>query len=225
MSFSPDRRNIQTMGRLHIRGVVKAADESIGGNVHGTLDIAISPQRKVRQPSMLPCGHTKLHGRTGGSRWQIKRMFELDFLSLGQAEGAGDVGKGLLRKDDRTWSHRANAALELHVLDCFGKKLQSATILLEETQARSIDLAVDQKPDQALMAETRGKRQFSLRYIKSSEGITQFLSMQARRVLERSIAHCGVVAIYIESPHQLFCSSRIASSSATTSRSFFSGLA
>ena len=71
-------------------------------------------------------------------------MFELDLLSLRESKFTSDVGKGLLRKHDRAGSDGANAARKLNVFDCFREALQPAAILLEKSQARPVDLAVNQ---------------------------------------------------------------------------------
>jgi hypothetical protein len=66
---------------------------------------------------------------------------------LRQAELAGDVGNGLLRKHDCPRPDRTDNAGELNVFDCFRESLQSAAILFEKTQTRPIDLAVNQQAD------------------------------------------------------------------------------
>ena len=74
-------------------------------------------------------------------------MFELNFLGLSEAELAGDVGDGLLRKHDSSGTDGANATGKLNVFNCLGKALESAAILFEKAQTRPIDLTVDEQTD------------------------------------------------------------------------------
>ena len=134
MRFGTHRRDVEPVRSFHVRSVVKAADESINGNIDGALDVAVAAQRKVRQPAILARGHAKLHRRARSRHRQIERVLKLDLLRLGQSKSAGDVGERLLRKDDCAGTHRPDRADELNVFDGFGKALQAAAILFEETQ-------------------------------------------------------------------------------------------
>src|SRR6185436_12551746 len=96
-------------------------------------------------------GHAKLHRRARGCHWQIESVFELDLLCLRETELAGDIGNRLLPKHDCSRTHGADDTGELKVLDGLRESLQAAAILLEETQAWSIDLAIDQQSNQSLV--------------------------------------------------------------------------
>src|SRR2546425_8930477 len=48
--FGADGGNVQTMGSLHVRSVVEAADECIDGNINSAFNVAVAPQREVGQP-------------------------------------------------------------------------------------------------------------------------------------------------------------------------------
>ena len=61
MRLRPDRRDFESVRGLHIRGVVEAADECIGGNVNGALDVAVASKREVGEPAVAR-GHAHLHG-------------------------------------------------------------------------------------------------------------------------------------------------------------------
>ena len=132
-------------------------------------------------------------------------MLKLDLLRLCQTKSASDVREGLLREDDRRGSHRANLADKLNVFDCFRKELQTTAILFEKTQARAIDLAVDQQTQQALMTEAGSERQLALGYVKSGFSVTESLIVKASDVFKRRVTHRGVVAVDVESSHSLIC--------------------
>ncbi len=121
-SFGADRGYVQTVRGFHVRSIVKAADESIGCNVYRAFDVAVAPQRKIRQPAITR-GHAKLHRDAGGRHRQIEGVFELDLLCLRQTELSGNVGDGLLWKHDRPGPHGANASGKLDVFDGLGKSL------------------------------------------------------------------------------------------------------
>src|SRR5262249_4596849 len=108
---------------------------------------------------------------------QIESMFELDLLRLRQAERATDIGKRFLSEHDRAGTHRTNLADELNVFDGLRKQLQTAAILFEKTQARAIDLAIDQQTDQTFVTEAGSEREFPLRDIKSRFGVAESLIM------------------------------------------------
>ena len=128
-------------------------------------------------------------------------MLKLDLLRLCESEGAGDVGKGLLREDNRAGADSAYRADELDVLDGFRKTLQAAAILFEEPQTRAIDLAVNQQTDETLVAEAGREGQLALRHIERSLGITEWTIVQTRHVFVGRVAHRGVVAINVECAH------------------------
>src|SRR2546426_11087495 len=92
------------MPRFHFRLVVEAADEGVGRDIHGPLDIAVAPQRKIGQPA-ISRRHPKLHRDAGGGHRQIESMLELDLLRLRKPKPSGDVGKRLLMKHDGAWSY------------------------------------------------------------------------------------------------------------------------
>src|SRR5262245_24304954 len=102
-------------------------------------------------------------------------MLKLDLLRLRQAERAADIRERFLREDNRAGTHCANLADELNVLDSFREELQTAAILFEKTQARAIDLAVDQQSDQTFVAQARSERKFALRDVKSRFGVAESL--------------------------------------------------
>jgi len=116
---------------FHVRSIVKAANEGIGRNVYGAFDVAIAPQREIRQPTITR-GHAKLHRCTRGRHRQIEGVFELDLLRLREPKPSGDVGKRLLCKHDRAGTHCPNGAGELNIFDGLGKALQAAAILFEK---------------------------------------------------------------------------------------------
>src|SRR5207253_2867019 len=149
-----DRRNVQTMRGLHVRRVVKAADESVSRNIDRAFNVAVAPQGKIRQPAIAG-RHAKLHRRARSRHWQIEGVLEFDLLSLSEAKLSGDVRDGLLRKHDRSRMNRANTAGKLNVFDRFGEALQATAILLKKTQAWPTDLVVNQEPDQSFMTEHR----------------------------------------------------------------------
>src|SRR6266446_6753739 len=102
---------------LHVRCIVEAADECVDSNIHRALDISISSQRKIRQPTLLACSHTKLHRRAGSSHRQIEGVFKLDLLGLCECESASDVGKRLLGEHDCSRTHCSDGANKLDVFD------------------------------------------------------------------------------------------------------------
>jgi hypothetical protein len=128
-------------------------------------------------------------------------MLKLDLLSLRQTESAGDVGKRFVGENDRTWSYGSDSAHELNVFNCFGEKLQSAAILFEESQTRSIDLTVNQQTHKAFMTQAGSEWELSLCDVESCFRITQAAIVQTRDVFEGGVAHCGVVAIDVEGSH------------------------
>src|SRR6266446_9038232 len=89
MGFRSYRGNVQPMRRFHVRSVVEAADEGIGRDVYGPLDIAIAPQRKIRKPT-ISRRHAKLDRDAGRGHRQIEGVLELDLLRLREPEPAGD---------------------------------------------------------------------------------------------------------------------------------------
>src|SRR6185503_11699694 len=111
---------------------------------------------------MISGGHAKLHRRARGRHRQIERVLKLNLLRLRQSESAANVGKWLLRENDRAGPHRPDRADELNVLDCFREVVQAAAILFKKTQARAIDLAVDEQANETLVAEAGREREFSL---------------------------------------------------------------
>src|SRR6266550_401416 len=128
-------------------------------------------------------------------------MLELNLLSLGEAELAGDIGNRLLRKHDRAGTHRADAAGKLNVFDRLGEALQAAAILFKKAQARPIDLTVNQQTDQTLVTQHRRERQLALRAVESRDGVAERLAMNARHVFVGGVAHRGVISIDVERAH------------------------
>src|ERR1041385_686283 len=128
-------------------------------------------------------------------------MFEFDLLSLRESKSTSEVGKGLLRKHDRAGSDGANAAGKLNVFDCFREALQPAAVLLEKSQARPVDLAVNQQPNQTLVAEDRGERKLPLRTIEGRGCFAERLVMNAGHFLVRRVAHGRVIAVKIQRAH------------------------
>src|SRR5436309_4226979 len=163
--FRADSGNVESMRGFHVRRVIETTDERICRDIYRALDITVTSQRKIRKPAFAG-SHPKLHRATRRCHRQIEGMFEFDLLSLRESKFTSDVGKGLLRKHDRAGSDGANAARKLNVFDCFREALQPAAILLEKSQARPVDLAVNQQPNQTLMAENRGERKLALRTLE-----------------------------------------------------------
>src|SRR5205085_12382297 len=94
-----DRRDFEAVRGLHVRGVVEAADEGVGGDVHRALDVAVAAQREVGEPAVAR-GHAYLHGDGGGRHREVEGVLELYLLRLGQPERARDVGEGLAGERD-----------------------------------------------------------------------------------------------------------------------------
>src|SRR6266851_1794676 len=159
MRFGADGGYVQTMGGFHVRRIVKAADESVGRNVHRAFDVAVAAQGEIRKPATAG-RHAKLHRDTGRGHRQIESMLELYFLSLGEAELAGDIGNRLLRKHNRARSDGADAAGKLNVFDGLGETLQAAAILFKKAQARPIDLTVNQQTYQTLVTQHVNRKVF-----------------------------------------------------------------
>src|SRR6266567_5636017 len=132
MRFGADGWNVESMRGFHVRGVVETTDECISGDVNRAFDIAIASQRKIRKPSITR-RHAELHRNARRRHRQIESVLKLYFLRLGQAELAGDISERLLWKHDRPRANGPNTAGESNVLDCFGKALQSAAVLLEKS--------------------------------------------------------------------------------------------
>ena len=189
------------MRGFHVRSVVKAADERIGGNVDRALDVAVAAQRKIREPAIAG-RHAKLQGHAGSSHREIESVFELDFLRLRQSKLARDIGDRLLRKHDRARPHGANPAGKLNVFDSFGKALQSTTILFEKTKARAINLAVDEQTNETFVTEHRREGKLALRAVKRGGSFAERLAVNARYVLVRRVAHGRVIAIEIQRAHR-----------------------
>ncbi len=198
--FGADGGNIQAMGGFHVGSVVEAANERISSDVDRAFDVTIAPQRKIRQPAITR-SHPKLHRHAGRCHRQIEGVLEFDLLRLGEAELAGDVGNWLLCKHDRARADRANGPGKLDVFDGLRKSLQPAAILLEKTQPRPINLAVNQEADQALVTQHWSERKFSLGHIKGGKYFAEGLAMHAGGIFIRRIAHRGVIAINIQRAH------------------------
>lgn len=124
-------------------------------------------------------------------------MLKFDFLGLSESEGSGDVREWLLRKDDRCRSHGADSADELHVFDGFREESQSATVLLQEAQARPINLAIDKESNKPFVAQAGSERQFALGNVERRLGVAQLLVVEPRHVLVGRIAHGGVITIEV----------------------------
>jgi len=103
----------------------------------------------------------------------------------------------LLRKDDGPRTHCPDPADKLDVFDCFGKPLQTAAVLLQKSQPRAVNLAIDQETDQALVAQARGERQLSLSHIKCRPEVTEWTVMDPSHVFVGRVAHGGVITIYV----------------------------
>ena len=71
-------------------------------------------------------------------------MLKLNLLCLRESESTGDISKRLLREDDRARPYCTDLADKLNVFDRFREELQTAAVLLEETQAWAVNLAVDE---------------------------------------------------------------------------------
>ena len=150
---------------------------------------------------MISGGHAKLHRRARGRHRQIESMLKLDLLRLRDAESARDVGKRLLREDDRAGPHCSDSADKLNVLDRFGKELQTATVLFQKTQPRAIDLAVDEQAHEPFVTETRSERKFALRDVEGGFSVAEWLVVQTRHVFEGRVAHGRMVTIDVECAH------------------------
>jgi hypothetical protein len=50
--FSADGGNVEAMRGFEIRSVVEAADERVNSNIDSALDVAVAPQRKIREPAI-----------------------------------------------------------------------------------------------------------------------------------------------------------------------------
>ncbi|HEU5131936.1 MAG TPA: hypothetical protein VFT26_07540, partial [Pyrinomonadaceae bacterium] len=70
-------------------------------------------------------------------------------------------------------------------------------------QTRAIDLAVDKQADETFVAQARCEGQFSLGDVKGGFRVTEAFVSQPGHVLERRIAHGGVISIDIQGSHQL----------------------
>src|SRR5256885_16555389 len=114
-------------------------------------------------------------------------MFKLNLLRLRETKRAGDVGERLLREDDGAGAHRANGANEEDVFDGLRKALQAAAILFQKSQTRAVNLAINQEPDQAFMAQAGSKRQLPLRHIKCGLCVAERTFMQVLQVFVRSV--------------------------------------
>src|SRR5262249_11756193 len=147
VSFGADRRNVEPVRRFEIRSVVETADERVDRNIDSALDVAVATQGEIGEPAFLTGGHAKLHRRTRRRHRQIERVLELDLLRLRQSESTSNVRKWFLSKNDRAGSHGSDLANELNVFNRLCEELQAAAILFEETQTRTIDLAVDEQTD------------------------------------------------------------------------------
>jgi hypothetical protein len=122
-------------------------------------------------------------------------MFEFDLLSLRQPESASDIGEWLARENDRSWTNGPDSTDELNIFNCFGEELQPAAILFEKSQARAIDLAINEKTYQAFMTKAGSKRELPLGNVEGRFGITQAAIVETRDVLEGRIPHGGVISI------------------------------
>src|SRR5260370_15587353 len=200
MRFGADGGYVKKMGGFHVRCIVKAADESVGRNVHGAFDVAVAAQGEIRKPAIAG-RHAKLQGYAGGRHRQIESMLELNFLRLSETELAGDIGYRLLRKHDRARSDGADAAGKLNVFDGLGETLKAAAILFKKAQARPIDLTVNQQTYQTLVPAHPPEGQLALRAIETRHCLAEPLAMNARHVLVRRLAHRGVIPIDVERPH------------------------
>jgi hypothetical protein len=150
---------------------------------------------------MVAGSHAKLHGGARGRHRQIESVLKLDLLRLRQSERAANVGERFLREDDRAGPNGANRADELNVFDCFGEVVQAAAILFEEAKTRTIDLAVDEETNQAFVTEARCEGQLSLGYVERRFGVAEPSVVQPGDVLERRVAHRGVVSIDVQGAH------------------------
>lgn len=193
--FGTHGGDVQTMCSFHIRGVVEAADERVDSNINCALDVSVSPQGEVRQPTLFARSHAQLHCRARSCHRQIEGVLKLDLLCLRESEGAGNVGERLLGKDDCSGTHRPDRANKQDVFDGLGKSLQAPAILLQESQTRTIYLTVNKQTDETLMAQARRERQLALRYIKRCLCFAERTIVQTRDVFVRRVAHRGVVAI------------------------------
>ena len=122
-------------------------------------------------------------------------MLKIDLLRLRDAESAADVGEWFLGEDDCAGSHRADLADKLDVFDCFREELQAAAILFEKPEPWTIDLRIDQQANKTFVTETGCESKFALRDVEGRLGVAQKSIMQASHVLERRVAHRGVVTI------------------------------
>src|ERR1044071_3180160 len=153
-----------------------------------------------RLPAIAGC-HAKLHRRAGRRHRQIERVLEFDLLRLRQAERAGDVCKRFLCENDCAGAHGPDFADELNVFDCCGEELQTAAILFEKTKTRASVLALDEQPQEPLMAQAGREGKFALRDVERRFCVTQPPIVETRHVFKRRVAHRGVVTIDIKSSH------------------------
>ena len=82
--------------------------------------------------------------------------------------------------------------------------MKDAAVLFEKTQTRAIDLAVYQEANETFVAEHWCEGQFSLCDVERCFRVAEASITQSCDVLERRIAHRGVVAIDIKCAH-LIC--------------------
>jgi hypothetical protein len=128
-------------------------------------------------------------------------VLELDLLRLGHAEGAADVRERLLREHDRARPHRPDLADKQNVFDRFREEFQAAAILFQKTESRSIDLAVDKQADQPFVAQARRESEFALGDVEGRFGVAERLTVQARHVFERRVAHGRVITVDVQGAH------------------------
>src|SRR5688572_3507320 len=103
----------------------------------------------------------------------------------------------------RAGSNGPHLTHELNVFNRLGKKLKTATILLEKTQTRPIDLTVDEQSYQTFMAQAGREWQLSLSDVKGRLRVAQSSVVQAGDVFERRVTHCSVISIDVESAHKI----------------------
>jgi hypothetical protein len=125
-------------------------------------------------------------------------VLELYLLRLREAEGAGDVGEGLVRKHDRAGPHRPHDAREVDVLDRLRVERKPAPVLLQEAQARAVNAEVEQRAQEPLVAEARRERELALRDVEGRLRLAQRAPAQARRLLVRGRAHRRVVTVNVQ---------------------------
>jgi len=80
--------------------------------------------------------------------------------------------------------------------------LQAAAILLEKSQTRTINLAVNQQANQAFMTQHRREGKLALGHIKRCRHVAERLAVNAGHVFVRRVAHGGVIAVEIQGAHR-----------------------